>query len=397
MRPDAEHEPDADHVDEQRRAAVTDERQRDAGDRHQADHHADVLEDLKHEHRHDPDDDICTSQIGALERDHDQAVDEQKIQEQEQRGPLEAELLADHDENRIRVRIRDEPPVLRVALHVTVPGKTARTDRRQRFLRLVFRVVRRRLRIDVRVDALVPVVFAFLGQEIPDLFIVRVEHGDEQEQSADHQGDAGEHMPIFDPADPEHAKQDDDVNDRVAQIRLDHDERKRQQRNRGDRQQVGLERERIAVPAGEDARHRHDQQNLHELGRLKQQIARQFEPAPRAVDFNAHKIDKHQQRNADAVQYIPKSQEKPVVEQHRADRHGEAGQVEDELLQVIIGIHRVAISRAPHDYHADDHEQPQYEHDAKVDSLQLSKHTAFIPFRRTCGIAASSRSCRRSA
>src|SRR5690349_6204606 len=47
---DAERQRDAD----QRRAAMADERQRDAGDRHDPEHHADVHEQLEQEHRRDP-------------------------------------------------------------------------------------------------------------------------------------------------------------------------------------------------------------------------------------------------------------------------------------------------------------------------------------------------------
>jgi len=54
---DTEHQSDGQHVEQKRRASVANERQRNAGDRHKPDHHADVLEDLEDEHGDDPYDD----------------------------------------------------------------------------------------------------------------------------------------------------------------------------------------------------------------------------------------------------------------------------------------------------------------------------------------------------
>lgn len=171
MRPDAENDADAEHIQHQRRAAVADERQRDAGDRHDADHHADVLEHLEHIHAHDPDDDERALQVQALEGDDDHPVDEQEVQEQQHRRALEAELLADDDEDGVRVRIRNGAAIFGIALQEAVSRQAAAADGDLGVARLVSLVLVRVGRIDEGVDPLIPVLDAMLLRIVLDFGI----------------------------------------------------------------------------------------------------------------------------------------------------------------------------------------------------------------------------------
>ena len=86
-----------------RGAAVRHERQRDAGDRHDAHRHADVLEHLDREHREHADGEQRPEEIGRQQRDPPEPPREQSVEQQQRRAADEAEILADHGEDEVGV------------------------------------------------------------------------------------------------------------------------------------------------------------------------------------------------------------------------------------------------------------------------------------------------------
>src|SRR5215469_4546951 len=94
---------DGDHVGEHRAAAVGDERQRQAGDRHDPEGHPDVDERLHGEPDRDPAGHEHAERLLGARRDPQRTQDDQREQGDDDRGAGEAEFLAGDREDEVRV------------------------------------------------------------------------------------------------------------------------------------------------------------------------------------------------------------------------------------------------------------------------------------------------------
>lgn len=74
VNPDAHDDPDGQHIDDERCTAITNKGQRDAGNWHDAKQHPDIFEDLKHEHRYNPNNNVRAKEGRALYRRDDHSI-----------------------------------------------------------------------------------------------------------------------------------------------------------------------------------------------------------------------------------------------------------------------------------------------------------------------------------
>src|SRR6185436_13286796 len=88
---------------EHRRAAIAHERQRDAGDGHDPEGHADVDEDLEQDHADDSAGDQRSEQVLRDGENAQRPPDEQGVEREDERGSNEPEALPDHREDEVRV------------------------------------------------------------------------------------------------------------------------------------------------------------------------------------------------------------------------------------------------------------------------------------------------------
>ena len=92
-------------MDTQRRAAVADERQRDAGQRHDLDDAADDDERLHADDRREADGEQLLERVVGAQRGAQAGADEQQVGHQHGRRAEQAELLADRREDEVVLRL----------------------------------------------------------------------------------------------------------------------------------------------------------------------------------------------------------------------------------------------------------------------------------------------------
>ena len=109
--------------------AVGDERQRHAGDRHDAQGHPDVLERLEREPADDAGGHQGAEQVLGPDRDPHAAPQHHAEQHDEQAGPDEAELLARDGEHEVGLLLRDELAVRLRAVEQPLAEPSAGADR----------------------------------------------------------------------------------------------------------------------------------------------------------------------------------------------------------------------------------------------------------------------------
>src|SRR5215218_3862827 len=122
---------------DQRRPAVGDERQRDPGDGHDADGHADVDEGLEGQHGHHPGGQEGAEGVAGHGGDAQSPPQEQPEQQQQDHGAGEAELLADHGEDEVGLLLGNVLEVGLGAVQVALAGDAARADGDQGLPRVV--------------------------------------------------------------------------------------------------------------------------------------------------------------------------------------------------------------------------------------------------------------------
>src|SRR5690242_10604052 len=120
---------DRDHVGEHGAAAVGDEGQRQAGDRHDAQRHPDVHERLHGEPDRDPSGHQRAERLLGAGRDPQRAQDDQREQGDDDRGPGETELLPGDREDEVGVLLGDEVAGRQRAVEQAVAEQPARADR----------------------------------------------------------------------------------------------------------------------------------------------------------------------------------------------------------------------------------------------------------------------------
>ena len=103
--PDAMDEAHHEEGREQGRPAAGEERQGDADDREHSEVHTDVFEDLRHEHTaHAHADEAAVVGISGGSGDHEDAHDEEDIEQDHERAAEESELFADGSEDEVGMR-----------------------------------------------------------------------------------------------------------------------------------------------------------------------------------------------------------------------------------------------------------------------------------------------------
>ena len=153
---------------EHERAAVAEERQRNPGDRHEVERHADVLEDVREPAREQPERHQAAERIVRALRDADHAQEQKQEQRERDQYADEAELLADDREDEVRVLLgKKREPLLR-AVQIAAPEPTARPDRDDRLDHVVAAAARIDRRIEEHLEAILPVRRHVLPDQRPD-------------------------------------------------------------------------------------------------------------------------------------------------------------------------------------------------------------------------------------
>src|ERR1043166_6052158 len=132
---------------QQEGAAVGEERQRNPGDRHDVDRHADVLEQVGEEEPQQPEDHQAGERVARPARDAEHHQEEPEEERQRADDADEAELLSHHREDEVGVLLRKEREPLLGPVEEAVPEPAARADRHLRLDRLVAGVDRIALRV----------------------------------------------------------------------------------------------------------------------------------------------------------------------------------------------------------------------------------------------------------
>ena len=96
------------HVAQDGGAAVAQEWQGDAGDRHDAHGHGDVLEDLEDEHADESDDDEGAEQVGGFQGDAHEADHEVGKEADDNQAADQAQFFNDYGEDEVRLLNRDK-------------------------------------------------------------------------------------------------------------------------------------------------------------------------------------------------------------------------------------------------------------------------------------------------
>ena len=122
---DAGDDADGEEGGHQGTAAITEEGQRKADDREQAQTYADIDQDLEQEHGGNADADQPVHIVRGLHADIDAARDDGQQQKQHRQTADQTELLADGAEDGVRVAGRQGGGVRQIAVEQPLTGKTA--------------------------------------------------------------------------------------------------------------------------------------------------------------------------------------------------------------------------------------------------------------------------------
>ena len=136
----AQQQPGCGHADEQRTAAGREERQGQAGDRHQADDTADVDDRLDTEPRRDSTGEQHAEPVGSGERGLHAEGEQHHEPADDRDGPDQAEFVGDHGEDEVAVGV-GQVAELGVAAADPRPGQAARGHAQVALIGLVGEVV----------------------------------------------------------------------------------------------------------------------------------------------------------------------------------------------------------------------------------------------------------------
>ena len=213
------------HLDEQRRTAVAEKRQRDARAGDEIRTYRNIQHDLQREHRCDAAAGKEAEAVGALQGDPVPAHDEYGEKKKDRRGADEPQLLAHDGENKVVVFL-GKIEVFLAAHAETETGQPARADRIE------------------RLDDL-PAVAGEIGEGVAEGRHARrdIRHEQHRRDRADeqHTGRADEPVQPY-PAEKEHGSSDGKDDDRCGKVRLKHEQRRNDRQYRRER--------RDAVPEG---------------------------------------------------------------------------------------------------------------------------------------------------
>src|SRR5579864_9043875 len=293
----------------QRAAAVTDERQWDAGDRHDPHGHAHVHEHVERDHGDDPHRDQAAEPIAGHGGDVQPAPDEEQEQPQQQHRPDEPDFLADHREDEVGVVLGDEPQHALGALEQSLPPHQATAHRDLRLDDPVPRAQRVEAGVD---EGEQPAALIFLEQ-VPE------DRSDHQRRPAQ-----GGEVPPPRPRRVEHADEDGAVDQRRPQVGLFEDQHHRhghvpEEREKAPHGAVGPRA--VGHVLGE----RENDDNLGHLRRLKLPERAEGDPALRAEAGAPGDQHGGEQEQVEHVERAGARREHPVVDhkQEKAERHAD--------------------------------------------------------------------------
>lgn len=281
---------------------------------------------------------------------------------------MEAEFLPDDDEDRVRVRVRNEASSLQFPLHIPVSGQPSGTDRDHGVFGLMIGIRRCQGRINERIDAREPVLMLDdIGKKRLGLF-PECREGDIDRPGQQRDGqETNQHMPQLNPPDPEHADENHNIDDGVAQIRLDNDERERHQRDKRHRHQVFGERKRIPAAPSQQLGQSENKRNLGYLRWLERERSN-IVPADCAVQIGAEKEDADEQQDRYSHRNRPYFQQNPVIEQRGCEHDDKAGRKENNRLHRGIGKARISpVGRTINDKRAENRKHKQNSNDNPID------------------------------
>ena len=198
---EADQQAERDQRRDQRRAAVGDQRQRDADDGQQREHHADVDHHLAEQPDHDAEGHVADERVGGVGGDPDRGVGDGEEQADHQQGADQAELLAEHREDEVGVGLGQLAPLLLAGADALAEPAAAR-QRVEAVGGLPAGVVVVLERVDEGGDALEPLGVGG-GQEDR-------EHADDRDAEGEEPGRRADH--------PEHAEQDREQHQRGAEV-----------------------------------------------------------------------------------------------------------------------------------------------------------------------------------
>src|SRR3954454_20676200 len=260
-----------------RGSPVAEEGQWDPGDWHDPHVHADVDEDLEHQHRDDAAGDDRAEQVLRDGEDAQPAPDEQGVHRQHERGSDEAPALAHDREDEVGVVLGQEVE-LRLRRLLAAAGLLTGPDGDARLVLLVALVggVLRRLQEGRQALLLVVVQDGHAH--------LRRDHESERERDGAEREERGEMAPTR-ARDEQRREADDDVDHARAEVRL-HDHHRGRDEREEHHPDGGVAGAGPSRAVDDERRQRHDEQDLAELGGLERE-ERQLDRAPRAARHGA--------------------------------------------------------------------------------------------------------------
>lgn len=371
---DTHDDSDTDHIDHQRCTAVTDKRQRNAGQRHDPDQHPDIFKNLENKHRNDARNDERTAERLRLDGNQNHPVNEQKIKQQQNGSADETKFLTDDNEDGIRVSERNKIAVDGGALKVALAEQTAGTDRRHGIVHLPRLVFVNGIRIDEGCNAVNPMPFTVQTEVLFERIVKVLKQIQEKRNAGHHHGQSDKGVGIFDISDPQQRHKNDQINNGIAQVRLIDHEHKRDEHNDPGRDDIPDETQFFSLSAGKKHGQRDNKQQLDQFGRLKIKAAGQNKPAFRAVKFFAENHNGDQAGDPDSVQIPMNFFKKTVIKQRK---HNERQKTDSPVLQYFIEADvnsRVVQCCAMDQQGAANHHDAEYNNEGPVQPSQFIQH-----------------------
>src|SRR6266850_6352559 len=358
---DVQQHPEGAQADDQARAAVGQERQRDPLRRHQTQRYRHVHHRLRDQPDRNPHPEVITTAVRGAHGRHDAAPEQHPERRNHRRGSDQPQLLRDHREDEIGVRLRQEEQLL-AALADALAVQAAAGHCQDRLAHLEAGPQRVVLRVQERQDA------ANAVRRLYD------HHGDRQGAGA-----AAEHEVA--PAQPGEEQEDDrqqDVDRRRAEVGLQVDQKREladHDRARDDRADDVVD---LGLLARHEIREKQDERQLADLGRLDLQRP-QDDPAVHLVRAVRGQGDdqEHGAREDAEVDERP-LQEAAVVHVHRRDHAADADGGRDRLLhqeqmrvpEALQGDDR----RGAVDHHQTEQRQADPHPEERLVEGQLARH-----------------------
>src|SRR5437867_1043459 len=362
--------PEGAQADDQARAPVRQERQRDPLRRHQTQRHGHVQHRLHDQPDRNPHPEVITTAVRGAGRRHDAAPKQYAERDDHRRGPDEPQLFGDHREHEIGVRLRQEKQLL-TALPDALAVQSAAGHRQDRLAHL---------------------------EAGPQRVVVRVHEGQDaahavrrlQDQETDRQGAgaAAEHevAPAQAGEKQKHDRQED-VDRRRTEVGL----QVHQEGELPDHDGAGDDRADDVVDprllARHEIRQEQDERQLADLGRLDLHRP-QDDPAmdlARTAGSQGHD-QKHRAREDAEVDHRP-LQEAAVVDVHRHDHAADAEGGGDRLFhQDPVGVAEALQGddrRGAVDHHQTEQGEADPHTEERLVEGQLARHQDLGRRRRT--------------